>query len=91
MNSRERILAAIRHQPVDRLPTDIWATQEVWQKLYAHFQVDTRLAVYDRLGIDGIVSVLPPYVGPEPHKKEGYWENEWGMGYRLADLSLWCA
>ena len=26
MNSRERILAAIHHQPLDRVPTDIWAT-----------------------------------------------------------------
>jgi uroporphyrinogen decarboxylase len=87
MNHRERILAAIRHQPVDRLPTDIWATQEVWQQLHAHFQVDTRLAVYDRLGIDGIFSVLPPYVGPEPRREEGYWENEWGMGYRLQEYA----
>ena len=82
MNSRERILAAIRHEPVDRLPTDMWATQEVWEKLFAHCGVDSRLALYDQLGIDGIFSVLPPYVGPEPLKEETYWENEWAMGYR---------
>ena len=29
MNHRERILAAIRHQPLDRVPTDMWATPEV--------------------------------------------------------------
>jgi hypothetical protein len=33
MNQRERMLAAKKHQPVDRLPTDIWATPEVWEKL----------------------------------------------------------
>ena len=85
MNHRERVLAAIRHEPVDRLPTDIWATREVWDKLSAYFQVDTRLEIYDRLGIDGIMGVLPPYIGPEPLKEEGYWENEWGMGYRAQE------
>jgi len=29
MNSRERMLAAMNRQPVDRIPTDIWATGEV--------------------------------------------------------------
>ena len=82
MNHRERILAAIRHQPVDRVPTDIWATAEVWQKLQAHFGVDNSLAVYERLGIDGIFGISPPYIGPPPRAEEGYWENEWGMGYR---------
>ena len=67
MNHRERILSAIRHEPVDRLPTDIWATQEVWQKLSAHFQVDNRLDLYDCLNIDGIIGVPPPYIGPEHH------------------------
>lgn len=28
---RERILGAIRHQSVDRLLTEIWATRYVWQ------------------------------------------------------------
>jgi uroporphyrinogen decarboxylase len=85
MNHRERILSAIRHEPVDRLPTDIWATQEVWQKLAAHFQVDNRLDLYDCLNIDGIIGVPPPYIGPEHLKEDGYWENEWGMGYRMQE------
>ena len=29
MNSRDRILAAMDRQPVDRIPTDIWATAKV--------------------------------------------------------------
>ena len=88
MNHRERILAAIHHQPLDRLPTDIWATPEVWAMLSAHFQVDNRLDLYDKLGIDGIFSIKPPYIGPPweegaPSQEGGpYWENEWGMGFR---------
>jgi uroporphyrinogen decarboxylase len=86
MNSRERILAAIRHEPTDRPPTDIWATQEVWDRLMAHLGVEDRPAVYDRLEIDGIMGIAPPYIGPElrsdPDEPTGYYEDAWGMGYR---------
>lgn len=88
MNHRERILAAIQHQPLDRLPTDMWATPEVWDMLFSHFQVDDRLALYDKLGIDGIFSIKPPYIGlppirvPSGVEEENYEEDEWGMGYR---------
>lgn len=42
MNRRERVRAALKRQPVDRLPTDMWATREVWQRLFAHFGVDNQ-------------------------------------------------
>ncbi len=104
MNHRERILAAIRHQPVDRVPTDIWATAEVQEKLLRHFGIETQrgvpsigielmggvlsrdvramLQLLDRLEIDGILSIKPPYIGPELRTEDEYWENEWGMGFR---------
>ena len=62
MNSRERILAAINHQPVDRVPTDIWAAPEVWGILRARF--GTEEDVREALHIDGIVDVRPAYIGP---------------------------
>ena len=104
MNHRERILAAIRRQPVDRIPTDMWATPEVQEKLLAYFGIQTGrdtpaqgvslmggalsreahaiLEVYDKLDIDGILNLTPPYIGPTPRSDGDYWENEWGMGYR---------
>ncbi len=82
MTRRERVLAAIHRQPVDRLPTDMWATDEVTQKLYAHLGVDNRLDLYDRLGIDGIFGIGPEYIGPPPLKGDDYWEDPWHMGYR---------
>ena len=104
MNSRERILAAIRHEPLDRVPTDMWATTEVQQALIRHFHIEAPQAeavegvgllggdlaqgysviqeLWDRLGIDGILGITPPYVGPPPRDDGDYWENEWGMGYR---------
>ena len=83
MTPRERIMAAIRRQPLDRLPTDMWATPEVWEALFAHFAVNNRLDLYDRLGIDGIFSIKPPYIGPPLLEVGDYSEDEWGMGYRL--------
>jgi uroporphyrinogen decarboxylase len=82
MNPRQRLLAAIHHQPVDRPPTDLWATPEVFEHLCAHFQVDARIALYDCLGIDGIFEIAPPYCGPALPVYDDYRVDEWGMGYR---------
>jgi uroporphyrinogen decarboxylase len=78
MNSRERMLAAINLQPVDRVPTDIWATDEVWAKLRAHFGdgVDVRAM----LNIDGVAKVGAKYVGPAlPPVDPGETIDYWGM------------
>ncbi|MEW5719336.1 MAG: hypothetical protein AB1817_11955 [Chloroflexota bacterium] len=45
MNHREHILAAIRHQPLDRIPTDVWATVEAQEKLFDHFRIETKRGV----------------------------------------------
>jgi len=63
VSPRERMLAAINHEKCDRVPTDIWATEEVWAKLIPRFGA-TRDEVFDALHIDGIVGVAPDYVGP---------------------------
>jgi len=83
MDHRQRILAAIDHQPLDHFPTDIWATHEVWQKLHSYFGVTDRLEIYDLLHIDGIMGIVPPYIGPERPVIDGIRYDEWGMGYRL--------
>ena len=102
MNHRERVLGAINHQAVDRFPTDIWATQEVWQKLRTYFGTDDNLDIFDQLKIDGIPGIAPPYIGPaidnddetdsvpggthigsKLNVEDGYYENEWGMGFKL--------
>ncbi len=83
MNHRERVLAAIHHQPIDRFPTDMWATQEVIDRLYRDLKVDNRIDLFDRLGIDGIFGIAPPYIGPEIKNVDSdYHVDEWGMGYR---------
>jgi uroporphyrinogen decarboxylase len=62
MNSRERVLAAINRQPLDRVPTDIWATSEIWATLKAHFGSEEQ--VRQALHIDGIADLRPAYIGP---------------------------
>lgn len=58
MNSRERILAAINRQPINRIPTDIWATPEVFAKLRDHFGNDTDIMA--ELHSDGTGYILAP-------------------------------
>ena len=73
MNPRERVLAAIRHEPVDRFPTDIWATPEVWDRLEAYFHTHDRLEIFDRLGIDGLagISVFIEKASQATHARSG--------------------
>jgi uroporphyrinogen decarboxylase len=88
MTSRERVLAAIRHQPVDRFPTDIWAVNEVWEKLFRHFNTRDAFVLYEKLGIDAILDIKPGYhgpliVGPDPSLRY----DEWGFGHRLQEIN----
>lgn len=78
MNSRERVLAAINRQPVDRIPTDLWSTPETWQKLLNQF--GTGANVMAELHIDGMNSVRPGYDGPAiPTAPKGEYFDFWGM------------
>jgi uroporphyrinogen decarboxylase len=84
MNARERILAVLHHQSVDRIPTDIWATGEVWNKLRAHFGPD--VDIRKELRIDGIASARPEYVGPAlPATEAGESIDHWGIRYKAVD------
>ena len=78
VNSRERMLAVLKHEVPDRVPTDIWAVPEVWEKLRAHFGADADVRA--ELHIDGIASVGAKYVGP-PLGEVGPDEtvNFWGI------------
>jgi uroporphyrinogen decarboxylase len=85
LSSRDRVLAAIRRQPVDRVPTDYWGTAEITDKLYRHLGCDTRQALYDCLGIDGIPGAAPPYVGPplpDPEAAGTEVFQAWGIRFK---------
>jgi uroporphyrinogen decarboxylase len=61
MTPRERILAILNRQPVDRLPVDLWHTPEIGAVLRQHCGVTDDLAMYRALGLDKIVWVFMDY------------------------------
>jgi len=78
MNSRERILAAIHHQPVDRVPLDFWGTPEVVEALQRRLGPDWRGALH----LDGFGGVGAKYVGPAPQAPADEVADYWGVRSR---------
>ncbi|MDP6450063.1 MAG: uroporphyrinogen decarboxylase family protein, partial [Lentisphaeria bacterium] len=72
------MLAAINLEPVDRIPTDIWATDEVRGKLRDHFGENADIR--SELHIDGMAGVSPEYIGPPlPEMPDGESIDFWGI------------
>jgi uroporphyrinogen decarboxylase len=55
MSPKERVLAVLNRQPVDRLPVDLWHTPEIAAALRSHFKVADDFAMWRALGLDKIV------------------------------------
>ena len=82
MNSRERILGILAGAPVDRLPCDLWATEETVAKLLAHTGAGTEEKLFEQLGIDKIIWLKAPYRAVQSPAEEGAGTVEWGVRYR---------
>lgn len=65
MTARERILAILNREPVDRLPVDLWYAPEVGEALRRYCGVSDDLAMYRALNLDKIVWVFMDYETPE--------------------------
>ncbi len=61
MNARERILAVLNREPVDRLPVDLWHTPEVGEMLRHYCGASDDLEMYRALNLDKIVWVFMDY------------------------------
>ena len=94
MNSKERVLAAIGHQPMDRVPVNYLGTPEADLKLRRHFglseAVESRPGdvadydwdILDSLGTD-LRALRLPYIGPElPQFGDGRKQDVFGVVYR---------
>jgi uroporphyrinogen decarboxylase len=81
MTSKERWLAVLKRETPDRIPMDYWGTPEATQKVMAYLGVDGIWQMYERLHIDGVLTVGPIYSGPEV--QEGL--DHFGRGYRRVD------
>ncbi len=83
MTSRERILAAIDHKVVDRIPSDIWATPEIWKRLEEHFSTEDHRQIKDKLGIDGFEKAPIKYIGHDwTTLSDGTQIGPWGTRWR---------
>ena len=69
MNARERVLATLDRQPVDRLPVDLWHTPEIGAVLRGYCGVESDLDVYRSLELDKIVWVFMSYKTGEGERR----------------------
>lgn len=70
MTHRERIMAAIRHQPLDRVPTDYWGVDEITEKLRTHFGAKSNFELYQKMDLDKVMNVFPKFL---PTDRAGEW------------------
>ena len=73
MTHKERIMAAINHQPTDRVPMDYWGVPEITEKLMKHFNVKDMLGLSKALDLDKIMGVAAPMIKPD---RKGEWDIE---------------
>ena len=71
MTHRERVMAAIRHKEVDRLPVDYWGTADATGKLMKSLGAGAERDLWELLNIDKIVEIVPVWRGPR--------EDIWGI------------
>ncbi len=83
MTSRERVLAALRHEQPDRTPRDFWAEPPSWRRLLAHTGHSDEQCLLDALGID-----VRHLKAPSPAEREvapGVYQNFWGERFVYND------
>ncbi len=71
MNSRQRVLSILNNEKPDRLPVDIWYTDEVGADLKKHFGVTDEIELYKEMKVDKIVWVFPEYTNPSDGTASG--------------------
>ena len=65
MNPKERILAVLNREPVDRIPVDLWHTLEIVDMLCQYCDVDNEFAMWQAIELDKIVWNFIEYISPE--------------------------
>lgn len=88
MTPRERILATLNRQPVDRYPIDLWCTPEILDDLRKYTSLEDEFAVYNALGLDKIVWVFPGYGGRFFDPNDSGEITMWGVPTRMVKAGL---
>ena len=79
LSSRERVLAALRHEQPDRTPRDFWAEPPTMKRLLAHVGHTDKEKLLTTLGVD--VRHLEAPAPPEREIADGMFQNFWGERY----------
>ena len=81
MTHKERILAAINHQPLDRVPLDYAGEAEATAKFKKALGVKDDLALYKALDLDKLCDVSPAYLKGR-HLPGGGLVDFWGVVFK---------
>ena len=71
MTGRERWLAVLRREKPDRIPLDMWITNEAHDKLKAHLGIYDNDKLNERLHVDRPIFANGAYIGPPSPNGEG--------------------
>ena len=85
MTPCQRWLALLEGRTPDRVPTDMWATQEVLERLLAEFDCDSQEALWRALNVDRLF-----FVGATPLNTDRLNEggvDAWGVRHRRIDYA----
>lgn len=74
--SRERVLAALRHEQPDRAPCDFWAEPPAWNRLLAHVGHNDKERLLRDLAVD--IRHLDAPGPPDISVGNGIFQNLWG-------------
>jgi len=86
VTGKERVARALRREPTDRVPVDLWATPETYARLRERLGVATDEEVRLALGIDVRVAG-PRSTGPDPQAAEpGALRDIWGVERRPVEV-----
>ncbi|MBN1400720.1 MAG: hypothetical protein JXA74_07775, partial [Anaerolineae bacterium] len=85
MNCKERLLAAIQHQPVDRVPANITYYMAAFSRLYFPAEpeqnpFEARLATYTRFGFDPLIGLGGGVGRPWQQNDPGRWASRQERG-----------
>ena len=78
MNHRERVLNAIKHKKVDRVPNDFWAEEPALERLFSFYGTRDLDSIIEKFNVDirHVEAIMPN------EKNYGsYIQNFWGERY----------
>jgi uroporphyrinogen decarboxylase len=88
MNSRQRVLTTLEHRQPDRVPFDLWAVPEVWERLQQHLGVADRESVLSHFDVDLRYVEGPAFVGQDRTvHPDGSVEDLWGVRRKLVEVT----